>query len=66
MSLRRLLIDVHTHCSHHATLLCLRSRSNVPCIFTRNTLSGQSEGLLQVLLILDDEPSGGQQVGPEA
>ena len=27
---------------------------------------GQNEGLLQVLLVLDDEPGGGQPVGPEA
>ena len=37
-----------------------------PCTFTRNTPSGQSEGLLQVLLVLDDEPGSGQPVGPDA
>jgi len=41
----------------------MRSRSTAPRILTRSTPSGQSEDRL---LILDDEPSGGRPVGPQA
>ena len=62
MSLRSLLVDVHTHLYLPRYASVLRSRSNVPRIFTRNTPSGQSEDRL---LILGDEPSGGRPVGPQ-
>ncbi|KAH9071560.1 amidohydrolase 2 [Lactarius deliciosus] len=58
--LRKLLVDVHTHVYLPRYASVLRSRSNAPRIFTRNTPSGQSEDRL---LILDDEPSGGRPVG---
>ena len=59
-SLRKLLVDVHTHVYLPRYASVLRSRSKAPRIFTRNTPSGQSEDRL---LILDDEPSGGRPVG---
>jgi aminocarboxymuconate-semialdehyde decarboxylase len=62
MSLRKLLVDVHTHLYLPRYASVLRSRSNVPRILTRNTPSGQSEDRL---LILEDEPSGGRPVGPQ-
>ena len=62
MSLRSLLVDVHTHLYLPRYASVLRSRSNVPRIFTRNTPSGQSEDRL---LILGDERSGGRPVGPQ-
>ena len=62
MSLRRLLVDVHTHVYLPRYASVLRSRSIAPRILTRNTPSGQSEDRL---LILDDEPSGGRPVGPQ-
>jgi len=62
MSLRKLLVDVHTHLYLPRYASVLRSRSTAPRILTRNTPSGQSEDRL---LILDDEPSGGRPVGPQ-
>ena len=62
MSLRNLLVDVHTHLYLPRYASVLRSRSNVPRIFTRKTPSGQSEDRL---LILDNEPSSGRPVGPQ-
>lgn len=62
MSVRSLLVDVHTHLYLPRYVSVLRSRSNVPRIFTRNTPSGQSEDRL---LILGDERSGGRPVGPQ-
>jgi hypothetical protein len=62
MSLRSLLVDVHSHLYLPRYASLLRSRSNVPQIFTRNTPSGQSEDRL---LILGDERSGGRPVGPQ-
>ena len=62
MSLRNLLVDVHSHLYLPRYASLLRSRSNVPRIFTRNTPSGQSEDRL---LILGDERSGGRPVGPQ-
>jgi hypothetical protein len=62
MSLRRLVVDVHTHLYLPRYASVLRSRSAAPRILTRDTPSGQSEDRL---LILDDEPSGGRPVGPQ-
>lgn len=62
MSLRKLLVDVHTHLYLPRYASVLRSRPNAPRILTRHTPSGQSE---ERLLILDDEPSGGRPVGPQ-
>ncbi|KAI9508112.1 amidohydrolase 2 [Russula earlei] len=62
MSLRKLLVDVHTHVYLPRYASVLRSRSNVPRILTRNTPSGWKEDRL---LILDDEPTGGRPVGPQ-
>ncbi|KAH9998264.1 hypothetical protein BJV77DRAFT_1058720 [Russula vinacea] len=62
MSLRKLLVDVHTHLYLPRYASVLRSRSNVPRILTRKTPSGQKEDRL---LILDDEPSDGRPVGPQ-
>jgi hypothetical protein len=62
MSLRKLLVDVHTHVYLPRYASVLRSRSGAPRILTRNTPSGQSEDRL---LILDNEPSGGRPVGPQ-
>jgi aminocarboxymuconate-semialdehyde decarboxylase len=62
MSLRKLLVDVHTHLYLPRYASVLRSRSSVPLILTRNTPSGQDEDRL---LILEDEPSGGRPVGAQ-
>lgn len=62
MALRSLLVDVHTHLYLPRYASVLRSRSNVPRIFTRNTPSGQSEDRL---LILGDERNDGRPVGPQ-
>ncbi|KAG8834154.1 hypothetical protein FRC17_009414 [Serendipita sp. 399] len=57
MSLKQLLIDVHTHCYLPRYAAFLRQRAHVPKIFTR--------GNEERLLILDDEPSAGRPVGPQ-
>jgi aminocarboxymuconate-semialdehyde decarboxylase len=62
MSVRKLLVDVHTHVYLPRYASILRSRSNAPRILTRKTPSGQNEDRL---LILDDEPSGGRPVGAQ-
>lgn len=55
--LKQLLVDIHTHCYLPRYAAFLRSRSNVPKIF--------SSGVHERLLILDDEPSTGRPVGPQ-
>ena len=62
MSLRRLVVDAHSHLYLPRYVSALRSRSTPPRILTRKTPSGQNEDRL---LILDDEPSGGRPVGPQ-
>jgi hypothetical protein len=62
MSVRKLLVDVHTHVYLPRYASILRSRSSAPRILTRKTPSGQNEDRL---LILDDEPSGGRPVGAQ-
>lgn len=62
MSLRKLLVDVHTHVYLPRYASLLRSRSSAPRILTRTGPSGQDEDRL---LILDDEPSGGRPVGAQ-
>jgi hypothetical protein len=57
MSIRQLLVDVHTHCYLPRYVNFLRQRTSVPRIFSR-----ASE---ERLLILDDEPAGGRPVGPQ-
>ncbi|CCA68180.1 related to 2-amino-3-carboxylmuconate-6-semialdehyde decarboxylase [Serendipita indica DSM 11827] len=57
MSVRQLLVDIHTHCYLPRYAAFLRQRSFAPRIFTRN----QEERLL----ILDDEPLSGRPVGPQ-
>jgi len=59
MSLRKLLVDVHSHVYLPRYASILRSRSTAPRILTP---SGQSD---ERLLILDVEPSGGRPVGPQ-
>jgi aminocarboxymuconate-semialdehyde decarboxylase len=62
MSVRKLLVDVHTHVYLPRYASLLRSRSSAPRILTRTGPSGQDEDRL---LILDDEPSGGRPVGAQ-
>ena len=57
LKFKHLLVDVHTHCYLPRYAAFLRSRTNVPKIFT----SGDQERLL----ILDDEPVTGRPVGPQ-
>ncbi|KAG8776658.1 hypothetical protein FRC16_004431 [Serendipita sp. 398] len=57
MSLKQLLVDVHTHCYLPRYAAFLRQRTQVPRIFTR--------GSEERLLILDDEPAAGRPVGPQ-
>ncbi|KAI0265034.1 hypothetical protein BC834DRAFT_825279 [Gloeopeniophorella convolvens] len=62
MSIRKLLVDVHTHVYLPRYASVLRTRASAPRILTRTTPSGQNEDRL---LILDNEPSGGRPVGPQ-
>ncbi|KAI0082420.1 amidohydrolase 2 [Panus rudis PR-1116 ss-1] len=61
--LEGLLIDVHTHVYLPRYASFLRSRTQVPRIFSRtNPASGQPE---ERLLILDNEPSAGRPIGAQ-
>ncbi|PVG03279.1 hypothetical protein CPB86DRAFT_856283 [Serendipita vermifera] len=57
MSVKQLLVDVHTHCYLPRYASFLRQRTQVPRIFSR--------GSEERLLILDDEPPAGRPVGPQ-
>lgn len=57
MSIRQLLVDVHTHCYLPRYVNFLRQRTSAPRIFSR-----ASE---ERLLILDDEPASGRPVGAQ-
>ncbi|KAH9927170.1 amidohydrolase 2 [Epithele typhae] len=62
MAAGKLLIDVHTHVYLPRYAAFLRSRTDVPRIFTRTSPEGQPE---ERLLILDDEPPTGRPVGAQ-
>jgi aminocarboxymuconate-semialdehyde decarboxylase len=57
MSVKQLLVDIHTHCYLPRYASFLRQRTQVPRIFSR--------GKEERLLILDDEPPTGRPVGPQ-
>jgi hypothetical protein len=58
----KLLVDIHSHVYLPRYVSYLRSRSNVPRIFSRASNEGKQEDRL---LILNDEPSGGRPVGSQ-
>ena len=62
MVARKLLVDIHTHVYLPRYAAFLRSRTNVPRIFTRTNDAGEQE---ERLLILENEPSVGRPIGAQ-
>ena len=59
---QKLLVDIHTHVYLPRYAAFLRSRTQVPRIFSRTNSAAQSE---ERLLILENEPSEGRPIGPQ-
>ncbi|KIP10676.1 hypothetical protein PHLGIDRAFT_50735, partial [Phlebiopsis gigantea 11061_1 CR5-6] len=59
---RKLLVDIHTHVYLPRYADFLRSRSNVPRIFSRTNNLGEQE---ERLLILENEPTAGRPIGAQ-
>lgn len=62
MATRKLLVDIHTHVYLPRYADFLRSRSNVPRIFSRTNNLGEQE---ERLLILENEPTAGRPIGAQ-